>query len=137
MPGEAGLAERRTAESRVEAIGERLATLRARTGDLAVRATDAQERARLTRSSSGGCTHAAEAAAMQEALAEVEHELAGLRTAMDTRGVIEQAKGMLMLHKRCDADAASDVLVELSQTSHRKLVDVAGTLVATWSSGNA
>ena len=60
-----------------------------------------------------------------------EHEVAGLRTAMDTRGVIEQAKGMVMLTLKVDAEAAFDVLVQRSQTSHRKLVEVAQEVVAT------
>jgi GAF domain-containing protein len=50
--------------------------------------------------------------------------------AMQSRAVIEQAKGILMAQRRCDADAAFDILVELSQHSHRKLRDVAHTLVA-------
>lgn len=137
MAGGPGLAEPASDDARIEAIGERLSELRAHTAGLLVRATDAKERSRTVRASAGGCTHLAEVAAMQVALAGLERELAGLRTAMETRGVIEQAKGMLMLHRRCDSDAAFEVLVELSQTSHRKLVDVAGTLVAAWSSGTA
>jgi AmiR/NasT family two-component response regulator len=70
---------------------------------------------------------------MQAELAAVERELDGLRTAMRTRGVIEQAKGMLMMHRGCDAEEAFAVLVELSQTSHRKLVEVAQALVHEWS----
>lgn len=69
------------------------------------------------------------------AFTEIEDELAGLRTAMATRAVIEQAKGMLMLQRHCQADEAFKVLVELSQTSHRKLHDVAEMLVSTWSIG--
>lgn len=50
--------------------------------------------------------------------------------AMQSRAAIEQAKGILMGQRRCDADAAFDILVELSQKSHRKLRDVADTLIA-------
>ena len=78
------------------------------------------------------CTHAAELDRLRGALAEVEAELDGLRTAMQTRAVIEQAKGMLMVQRGIDADAAFDALVNLSQTTHRKLVDVARVLVDTW-----
>lgn len=69
---------------------------------------------------------------MAAAIGQLEHELDGLRVAMATRGVIEQAKGMLMLRRHCDADEAFALLVELSQTSHRKLVDVARPLVESW-----
>lgn len=59
-----------------------------------------------------------------------EEDLAGLRTAMDTRAVIEQAKGMIMITLKVDADAAFEVLVRRSQTSHVKLSDVAQEIVA-------
>ena len=53
-----------------------------------------------------------------------------LEEAMRSRAVIEQAKGILMAARRCGADEAFDVLVRLSQQSHRKLRDVAAALVA-------
>jgi GAF domain-containing protein len=49
--------------------------------------------------------------------------------AMKSRAVIEQAKGILMGGRRCDADEAFEILVGLSRESHRKLRDVARTLV--------
>jgi GAF domain-containing protein len=49
--------------------------------------------------------------------------------AMRTRAVIEQAKGILMAGRRCDADAAFETLVKLSQDSGRKLNVVAQALV--------
>jgi GAF domain-containing protein len=49
--------------------------------------------------------------------------------AMQSRAVIEQAKGILMGQRRCDADAAFDILVELSSHSHRKLRDVARVFI--------
>lgn len=135
MPGDSGLADRQTAESRIEAIGQRIAVLQAQASGLTARAIGAQERSREVRTvAPAGCSHAAEVAAMQQTLADLEQEIAGLHSAMLTRGTIEQAKGMLMLHRHCDEDAAFDMLVQLSQNSHRKLVDVAATLVATWSS---
>lgn len=60
----------------------------------------------------------------------LERELEGLRTAMQTRAVIEQAKGMIMLRERCDADAAFSTLVRVSQRSHTKLHDVAVRIVS-------
>ena len=59
-----------------------------------------------------------------------EQEVAGLRLAMDTRAVIEQAKGMVMLSLKIDADAAFQVLVERSQRTNTKLVEVAREIVA-------
>jgi AmiR/NasT family two-component response regulator len=53
----------------------------------------------------------------------------GLRTAMETRGVIEQAKGILMVTLSVDADVAFQTLVRMSQTSHTKLVEVARGVV--------
>jgi len=49
--------------------------------------------------------------------------------AMQSRAVIEQAKGILMGAHRCDADAAFGILVELSQKSHHKLREVAQAVV--------
>ena len=52
-----------------------------------------------------------------------------LSKAMETRAVIEQAKGVLMSTHRIDADAAFEVLRERSQASNRKLRDVAADVV--------
>jgi GAF domain-containing protein len=49
--------------------------------------------------------------------------------AMASRAEIEQAKGILMAGRRCGADEAFEILVRLSQQSHRKLRDVAQALV--------
>ena len=54
---------------------------------------------------------------------------AQLREAMQSRAVIEQAKGVLMAARTCGADEAFEVLVDLSQKSNRKLRDVALALV--------
>ena len=53
-----------------------------------------------------------------------------LQQAMQSRAVIEQAKGILMGERRCTAQQAFDVLVRLSQDTNRKLRDVAEMLVA-------
>jgi AmiR/NasT family two-component response regulator len=53
-----------------------------------------------------------------------------LRTAMDSRAVIEQAKGIVMAERRCTADEAFDFLTRLSQETNRKVRDVAAALVA-------
>jgi GAF domain-containing protein len=52
-----------------------------------------------------------------------------MRQALDSRAVIEQAKGVLMSQQGTDADAAFAMLVELSQKSHRKLREVAQSVV--------
>ncbi|MEV4604878.1 ANTAR domain-containing protein [Amycolatopsis sp. NPDC049253] len=48
-----------------------------------------------------------------------------LREALQSRGVIEQAKGVLMAQRRCGPQEAFDVLVTLSQDTNVKLRDVA------------
>lgn len=53
-----------------------------------------------------------------------------LRQAMQSRAVIEQAKGILMGARGCSEQEAFALLVELSQTSNRKLREVAEVLVA-------
>ena len=50
--------------------------------------------------------------------------------AMRSRAVIEQAKGILMSQRRCDAAEAFNLLAEASQRSNRKLRDIAASLVA-------
>jgi GAF domain-containing protein len=53
-----------------------------------------------------------------------------LQTAMASRAVIEQAKGIIMGRRRCSAEEAFAVLTRISQDSNRKLRDVAAALVA-------
>lgn len=63
------------------------------------------------------------------AKAEVADLVTNLRIALDSRATIEQAKGILMATKGCDADAAFAELVERSSLQHRKLRDVARDIV--------
>jgi GAF domain-containing protein len=53
-----------------------------------------------------------------------------MQVAMESRAVIEQAKGIIMGERRCSADEAFAVLAKVSQESNRKVRDVAATLVA-------
>ena len=53
-----------------------------------------------------------------------------LQAAMESRAVIEQAKGIIMGERRCTADEAFAVLTKVSQDSNRKVRDVAAALVA-------
>ena len=53
----------------------------------------------------------------------------GLRQAMDSRAVIEQAKGKIMAASGCSPDEAFDLLVRASQRENTKLRDVARRVV--------
>ncbi|MEV6844589.1 GAF and ANTAR domain-containing protein [Actinoplanes sp. NPDC051411] len=53
-----------------------------------------------------------------------------MQRAMETRAVIEQAKGIIMADRRCGADEAFHLLTKLSQDTNRKLRDIAAILVA-------
>jgi GAF domain-containing protein len=52
-----------------------------------------------------------------------------METALSSRAVIDQAKGIIMAHRRCTADEAFAHLVELSSTQEKKLRVVAQELV--------
>lgn len=58
-----------------------------------------------------------------------------LTEALKSRAVIEQAKGVLMAVHRCKEDEAFQRLVSMSQSSHRKLREVAAEVVTTASGG--
>ena len=59
----------------------------------------------------------------------LETEVEQLRTAMASRAVIEQAKGVLMLLTGCGVERSFDLLTHISSHTHRKVRDVAGELV--------
>jgi hypothetical protein len=50
------------------------------------------------------------------------------RSVMDSRAVIEQAKGIIMAERHCTADEAFTVLAKLAEYSHREIHDAAATL---------
>lgn len=52
-----------------------------------------------------------------------------LERALESRGVIDQAKGVLMAVHACDADEAFKMLVDQSQRANTKLRDVAANLL--------
>jgi hypothetical protein len=56
-------------------------------------------------------------------------EVAGLRRAMRTRGIIEQAKGMLAQRLGCTPEEAFSYLSRLSQEHNMRLSELAGKLV--------
>ncbi len=53
-----------------------------------------------------------------------------MRDAMQSRAVIEQAKGVLMAARHCSADHAFALLTQASQRTNRKLRDIAADIVA-------
>ncbi|MFG1661307.1 ANTAR domain-containing protein [Micromonospora chersina] len=53
-----------------------------------------------------------------------------MRAAIQSRAVLEQAKGMIMAERRCSSDEAFGLLSKLSQDTNRKARDVAELLVA-------
>ncbi|MEV4757053.1 GAF and ANTAR domain-containing protein [Micromonospora sp. NPDC049559] len=52
-----------------------------------------------------------------------------MQAAMESRAVIEQAKGIIMGERHCTADEAFAILAKISQDANRKLRDVAEALV--------
>jgi GAF domain-containing protein len=65
-----------------------------------------------------------------DAHAQLGEQARNMRLAMDSRAVIEQAKGVLMAQRHIDADQAFEVLREASQRYNRKLRDIAHGIVA-------
>jgi AmiR/NasT family two-component response regulator len=58
-----------------------------------------------------------------------------MRRAMETRAVIEQAKGIIVAQQHCTPEQAFELLTRLSQSTHRKLRDCAADLVTTTAEG--
>jgi AmiR/NasT family two-component response regulator len=52
-----------------------------------------------------------------------------MRLAMESRAVIEQAKGVLMAQRHVDAEQAFEMLREASQRYNRKLREIAAGIV--------
>lgn len=92
-----------------------------------------QPRAFASAESAEGATAVAEAVAVAVANAAAQDRLAeqarNMRLAMESRAVIEQAKGVLMAQRGVDADEAFDLLREASQRYNRKLRDIARGIV--------
>ena len=63
------------------------------------------------------------------AFSEMRREGDALRRAMESRAVIEQAKGVLMAKHRVPAETAFATLVKMSQSHNVKLREVAGAIV--------
>lgn len=67
---------------------------------------------------------------------ELEQLAADLELALQSRAVIDQAKGMVMAGRRVDAQAAFEHLVQLSSTQNTKLREIAQQMVDRASSGS-
>jgi len=65
-----------------------------------------------------------------DSYAQLDEQARNMRLAMESRAVIEQAKGVLMAQRRVGADQAFEILREASQRYNRKLRDIAGGIVA-------
>jgi GAF domain-containing protein len=65
-----------------------------------------------------------------DAHAQLSDQARNMRLAMDSRAVIEQAKGVLMAQRHVDADQAFEILREASQRYNRKLREIALGIVA-------
>ncbi|MGY2001589.1 ANTAR domain-containing protein [Blastococcus sp. SYSU DS1024] len=70
------------------------------------------------------------AVANADAHAQLTEQARNMRIAMESRAVIEQAKGVLMAQQGIDADRAFEVLRQASQRYNRKLRDIAVGIVA-------
>ena len=80
-----------------------------------------------------GCRYATQAAivlANSQAYWDAYQLSQDLATAMRSRAVIEQAKGIMMGAQRCSADEAFQILVRASQRENRKLREIAEELVS-------
>ena len=74
--------------------------------------------------------HAAMALHTAGRQADAARESAHMRRAMSARTVIDQAKGIIMHARGCDADAAFTALREVAQRNRKRVVEVARDLVA-------
>ena len=92
-----------------------------------------QPRAFATAESLAAGMQVAEAIAVAVGNADAHAQLAdharNMRMAMESRAVIEQAKGVLMAQRHVDAEQAFEILREASQRYNRKLRDIAVGIV--------
>jgi ANTAR domain/PAS fold len=74
-------------------------------------------------------TEGRSSAATDELVRHLETEVEQLRNAMASRAAIEQAKGILMLLMGCGDQVAFDLLAHISSHTHRKVRDVAVSII--------
>ncbi len=70
------------------------------------------------------------AVANADSHAQLGEQAHNMRLAMESRAVIEQAKGVIMAQRHVDAEQAFEILREASQRANRKLRDIAAGVVA-------
>jgi GAF domain-containing protein len=75
------------------------------------------------------------AVANADAHAQLGDQARNMRIAMDSRAVIEQAKGVLMAQRQVDAEQAFEILRDASQRYNRKLRDIALGIVQSTQTG--
>jgi GAF domain-containing protein len=75
------------------------------------------------------------AVANADAHAQLFDQAMNMRVAMESRAVIEQAKGVLMAQRRVDAEQAFEILRDASQRYNRKLRDIAFGIVESTANG--
>jgi GAF domain-containing protein len=75
------------------------------------------------------------AVANADAHAQLFDQARNMRLAMESRAVIEQAKGVLMAQRRVDAEGAFEILRDASQRYNRKLRDIAVGIVESAQAG--
>ena len=78
----------------------------------------------------GLALHLCAALSRAEAVFGYRTQIEQLHRAMESRGVIEQAKGILMVQRKCTAEDAFAMLRTVSMNRNLKLADLAGTIVA-------
>lgn len=76
-----------------------------------------------------GAHHTVDCAALTTRNQQLAEEVAQLREALESRAVIEQAKGVLMARHGCTADQAFALLGAVSRRRHRKVRAVAAAVV--------
>jgi hypothetical protein len=95
-----------------------------------LRATELRDRSAKVLAEAEETVHRARNGPLAGRLRHLTEEVSGLRQAIASRAVIEQAKGVLMARTGVDPDAAFDLLRTQSQHENRKLREVAHDLVA-------
>ena len=70
-----------------------------------------------------------ESAQPHESLDDCENELEDLRAVLESRPVIDQAKGMLIAEHGCSPDEAFQMISNASQRENRKVRDIAQAMV--------
>lgn len=71
-----------------------------------------------------------------DSLDDCENEVHELRAALETRPVIDQAKGMLIAEHGCSPDKAFQMIADASQRENRKVRDIAKAMVLKAQSGD-